>query len=253
MIVYSAKVKSILTPAAMSATTQVPTVLASNKYDNGKYSFVQDEMRPLSLKFHTQDQAPEHGQQPAQIPFSKWQPTRANYLQFLVDSLVVYEAFDVITHAYDVLTPLRRTGLERSEALKEDIAWMLRYDSSLRIPAVSAAGMGYASFLHRIAAESIPKFICHYYNHYFAHTAGGRMIGARMAELLLESKLLRFFQWEGDVRSMLQETRKKIDAIASAWTLAEKQACLDETIESFHFEGELMASLRPPPAHSALS
>ena len=48
-----------------------------------------------------------------------------------------------------------------------------------------------------MAGESIPKFMCHYYNHYFAHTAGGRMIGRRMADNLLESTTLKFYQWEG--------------------------------------------------------
>ena len=48
-----------------------------------------------------------------------------------------------------------------------------------------------------MAGESIPKFMCHYYNHYFAHTAGGRMIGRRMADTLLESTTLKFYQWEG--------------------------------------------------------
>lgn len=28
-----------------------------------------------------------------------------------------------------------------------------------------------------------PAFICHYYNHYFAHTAGGRMIGAKVSQV----------------------------------------------------------------------
>ena len=48
-----------------------------------------------------------------------------------------------------------------------------------------------------MAGESIPKFMCHYYNHYFAHTAGGRMIGRRMADNLLDSTTLKFYQWEG--------------------------------------------------------
>ena len=51
-----------------------------------------------------------------------------------------------------------------------------------------------------MASESIPKFMCHYYNHYFAHTAGGRMIGRRMADKLLDGNTLKFYQWEGDVK-----------------------------------------------------
>ena len=43
--------------------------------------------------------------------------------------------------------------------------------------------------------------MCHYYNHYFAHTAGGRMIGRKMAANLLDGTTLKFYQWEsGDVK-----------------------------------------------------
>ena len=48
-----------------------------------------------------------------------------------------------------------------------------------------------------MAGDNIPKFMCHYYNHYFAHTAGGRMIGRRMSEKLLDNYTLKFYQWEG--------------------------------------------------------
>lgn len=30
----------------------------------------------------------------AQIPFTAWEPTRQNYVQFLVDSLLVYETLE---------------------------------------------------------------------------------------------------------------------------------------------------------------
>lgn len=219
---------------------------SSENTSNKPYSFVQDEMRPYAMKLHTRDQAPKEGQQKAQTPFTKWQPSRANYLQFLVDSLVVYEAFDAITQKYDLLAPLRHTGLERSNALKEDIKWMTQYDTTLSVPPVSTAGTDYVAVLHRIAADSMPKFLCHYYNHYFAHTAGGRMIGAKMADLLLESKVLHFYQWEGDVKVLLEETRRKIDDIAVNWTSEEKQACLEETMATFQYGGSLMASMRPP-------
>lgn len=33
------------------------------------------------------------------------------------------------------------------------------------------------SLLQRLAKEDPPAFICHFYNIYFAHSAGGRMIG----------------------------------------------------------------------------
>ena len=39
------------------------------------------------------------GQQPASVPVKMWEPSRKDYLKFLVDSLVVYETFeDIISH-----------------------------------------------------------------------------------------------------------------------------------------------------------
>ena len=37
--------------------------------------------------------------------------------------------------------------------------------------------------LSRLAVDSPPAFICHYYNFYFAHTAGGRMIGQTVSRV----------------------------------------------------------------------
>ena len=65
--------------------------------DCGKgHSFVQDELRPVAMKLHTRDQAPREGQQEAQTPFTSWEPSRQDYTQFLVDSLMVYDTFEQI-------------------------------------------------------------------------------------------------------------------------------------------------------------
>lgn len=72
----------------------------------------------------------------------------------------------------------QNTGLERSQALAEDIAW---YTEQFKLPqpviADSGPGMQYAKHLREIAANDPQDFVCHFYNYYFAHTAGGRMIG----------------------------------------------------------------------------
>ena len=61
-----------------------------------EYSFVQDDMRKVAMKLHTRDQAPKEGQQEAQTPFTRWEPTSSDYMQFLVDSLEVYQALENI-------------------------------------------------------------------------------------------------------------------------------------------------------------
>ena len=141
-------------------------------------SFVQTEMRRAAMALHTKDQAPREGQQPAQKPVSAWQPGRAEYLQFLVDSLAVYQCLEQIVESTPALASFGGSGLERSEALAGDIAWFA--EEGLEAPALAAPGKAYVELLEKMAADSeYERFVCHFYNHYFAHTAGGRMIGKR--------------------------------------------------------------------------
>lgn len=217
--------KDISTPNAVTGTDSSP-----------KHSFINDDLRKYAMKLHTRDQAPKEGQQKAQTPVAKWEPSRSNYLQFLVDSLRVYETLESIAQDRAEFASLRDTGLERSAALRKDIEWMCSYDPSLIAPpACGEAGSSYAEFLRKVADESVPRFMCHYYSHYFAHTAGGRMIGKRMAEVLLEGKVLHFYQWDKDVKGLLDGVRDSIDLMALQWSDEQKQECLEETAACFRF------------------
>lgn len=73
----------------------------------------------------------------------------------------------------------RNTGLERSEALKKDLEWFRQQGHT--IPEPSAPGTTYASLLEELSDKDPQAFICHFYNVYFAHTAGGRMIGKKVS------------------------------------------------------------------------
>ncbi len=140
----------------------------------------------------------------------------------------------------------KSTGLERVASIRESLDWMITYDNELAIPDCGDAGKTYAQFLTSLADESVPKFMCHYYNHYFAHTAGGRMIGKKMGDTLLGGEVLSFYRWQGDVKTFLDETRKKIDAMANSWTEVEKKECLEETLNTFKYGSSLMSYLRDP-------
>ena len=158
------------------------------------------------MKLHTpqqmKPQAAESETKPAQAPTTEWKPSRINYIQFLVDSLSVYETLEDISSKTPVLSPFKSTGLERSVALKEDLKW-LSNQYSIKIPPPGPHGPGYSAHLRELAKTSIPKYMCHYYNHMFAHTAGGRMIGKKMADTFLDGTTLKFYQWEDDVKVFL--------------------------------------------------
>ncbi|RWW35902.1 hypothetical protein BHE74_00059110, partial [Ensete ventricosum] len=72
----------------------------------------------------------------------------------------------------------RNTGLERSEKLAKDLEWFK--DQGHTIPEPSSPGVTYASYLEELSKNDPQAFICHLYNIYFAHTAGGRMIGRKV-------------------------------------------------------------------------
>ena len=155
-------------------------------------SFIQTELRGAAMRLHTREQSPKEGQvESSPAPETRYVPTHADYLAFLVDSQHVYQAMEDIVNEREELCVFRNTGLERTHALELDIAFMVS-EFGLERPKVGKPGRDYAEALRQM--DSIPEFMCHYYNHYFAHTAGGRMIGKQMSSLLLGGKTLEFYK-----------------------------------------------------------
>lgn len=163
-------------------------------------SFIETELRGAAMKLHTRQQAPKEGEAPAK-KMEPYTPTRADYLQFLIDSQHVYRAFEEVVNERPELEAFRKTGLERVDPLERDITFMCN-EYGLERTEVGQPGKKYAEVIRGI--ESIPEFMCHYYNYYFAHTAGGRMIGKQMSALLLDKKTLEFY------KVSLQETRTAV-------------------------------------------
>jgi len=199
------------------------------------------------MKLHTRDQSRE-GEQKAQTPVAAWEPQRADYLQFLVDSRLVYACFEEIVGEVPEFAPLRNSGLERVAALELDIVWFR--EEGVPEPEAGEPGTRYVQLLREIVAEGrLRAFVCHFYNFYFAHTAGGRMIGKMMAAKLLDGRELNFYQWpQGDVKEeLLPALRERIDAMAETWSREQKDECLAETGPSFKFGGALLGHIRGPP------
>lgn len=70
------------------------------------------------------------------------------------------------------------TGLERAENLAKDLEWFKEQGHS--VPEPSTPGVDYSLYIEQLSKEDPQSFICHFYNTYFAHTAGGRMIGKKV-------------------------------------------------------------------------
>lgn len=145
---------------------------------------------------------------------------------------------------------LANTGLERGDALTKDIAYMASHFGLTATPAAAdGPGHTYAEVLKKIAVENPPAFMCHYYNYYFAHTAGGRMIGAQVSKAALDMWMGDFYKWDGEVKQLLNGAREKMNAIAEGWTREEKDACLEETMNTFKYSGSLLRLITGSDAH----
>lgn len=202
-------------------------------------SFIETELRGAAMRLHTKEQAPKEGQAPAEKR-EPYTPTHEDYLRFLVDSKHVYEALEEIVNTRPELAAFQNSGLERVHPLEADINFMIK-EYSLKMPQVGQAGRDYADMLRKI--ESIPEFICHYYNFYFAHTAGGRMIGEKMSALLLNKRTLEFYKWDGDLNDIKGRVKAKIEEMAAQWSPEEKRECVDATAAAFMGGGGINAYL----------
>lgn len=229
-----------------------PSANATPKVEQKNIGFVAD-MRKVAMKLHTKDQAPkEGGKEASKTPMAAWQPTREGYLLFLEQSKEVYDAFEDIIATNDAYAAFRNSGLERSAALSQDIAWFNSEYGLVPQPMNGdSPAAAYVALIRRLAVEDPPAFICHFYNFYFAHTAGGRMIGNKMAGMLLDNKTLAFYQWEGDVAEHLEKVRAEINRLAEGWSAEQKEHCLAETADSFKYSGALMRCMMgaAPAAH----
>ncbi|XP_076959503.1 heme oxygenase 1, chloroplastic-like [Bidens hawaiensis] len=207
------------------------------RYNTG--GFV-DEMRSVAMKLHSKDQSKEGEKETQGKPWPKWEPTIDGYLNFLVDSKLVYDTLDKIIHKADFpeYAEFRNTGLERAGNLAKDLKWFK--EQGHVIPEPLSPGLDYSLYVEHLSKNDPQAFICHFYNTYFAHTAGGRMIGKKVAAKILNGKELEFYKWDGDLSQLLQNVREKLNRVAENWTRDEKNHCLQETEKSFKFNGEIL-------------
>ncbi|KAH7654623.1 Heme oxygenase (biliverdin-producing) protein [Dioscorea alata] len=169
-----------------------------------------------------------------------WQPSMDGFLKYLVDSKLVFDTVErIVDESADVsYAYFRKTGLERSSGLSKDLEWFSQQGPV--IPEQSSPGITYAHYLEELAEKSGPSFLCHFYNIYFAHIAGGQVIGKQACEKLSVGKELEFHKWQGDVQELLKDAREKLNKLGEHWTRYEKNRCLREAAKSFKFSGQIV-------------
>lgn len=169
-----------------------------------------------------------------------WQPSMEGFLKYLVDSKLVFETIErIVDESTDVAhVYFRNTGLERAASLSKDLEWLSQRD--IMIPKPSNPGTSYATYLSELAEKSVPSFLCHFYNIYFAHITGGQRIGKKVCDMLLERRELEFYKWDSDVHELLKGTRENLNNLGEHWTRDEKNTCLREAAKSFRYLGQIV-------------
>ncbi|GMI92796.1 hypothetical protein HRI_002948900 [Hibiscus trionum] len=214
-----------------------PAMTAERRPGGEKRGFV-EEMRSVAMKLHTRVQAAEgemEARAPEEQPVEKWEPTLDGYLKFLVDVKLVYDTLEEIIDeaAFPTYAEFRNTGLERSEKLAKDLDWFREKGYAVGEP--SAPGITYAHYLKQLSDKDPQAFICHFYNVYFANSAGGRIISKKVTKEILDNKELEFYKWDGDLSHLLQSMRDKLNRVSENWSRDDKNRCLEETQKSFQF------------------
>jgi heme oxygenase (biliverdin-producing, ferredoxin) len=139
------------------------------------------------------------------------------------------------------VTPFKSTGLERGSALASDIDWLTTTKGLSPLP-ISPSGPGsrYVDLLHSLARDDVPSFMCHYYNIYFAHTAGGAMIGRAVSEVLLDGMELQFYKYKGDSKELGNKVKADLEAVAQAWAAEARERSVAQTGAAFTYMGSLL-------------
>uniref|UniRef100_A0A7S0BDH9 Uncharacterized protein n=1 Tax=Rhodosorus marinus TaxID=101924 RepID=A0A7S0BDH9_9RHOD len=232
-----------MTTAHGHGEAEAPARKADPDRRPGSHKGFVEEMRFVAMKLHTKDQAKEGMQEESALPINEWKPAKEDYLQFLVDSKRVYEYIEGEIESSDdeMLSRFKNSGLERTEALERDIARFS--DDGFSVPEPSKAAEKYVVYLEKLLGDRPNAFLCHWYNYYFAHTAGGRMIGRMMSSMLFDGFEFDFYVWDRDVKEILSEVRETIDDVAKDWPRDVKDDCLKETQLAFSYSGTVLGAL----------
>ncbi|KAM3710449.1 hypothetical protein ACJW31_01G030800 [Castanea mollissima] len=242
-----------------TATTSAPPIIKRRKRYRRQYPgesigiteemrFVAMRLRNVKGKKYTKDSLGEDEEGDDNLASDNdgddgavtWQPSMEGFLNYLVDSKLVFNTVERIVDesSHVAYAYFRKTGLERSEALEKDLEWLGQ--QGFVIPEPSGPGISYAKYLGELSEKSAPLFMCHFYNIYFSHIAGGQVIARQVSEKLLEGRELEFYRWEGDVAELIKDVREKLNMLGEHWCRDEKNRCLKEATKAFRFLGQIV-------------
>jgi len=209
----------------------------------GEVSSIIEDLKSAAMNLHTKDQSASGGQKAKKRP--EFKPTLEGYLRYLVDSRAIFSTMEDIVKEKAELSLLLENGLERAGALEKDIAYIESLEvQPVAVEGEASPGSDYSAYLKTLSQENLPGFICHYYNTYFAHTAGGRMIGKAVSDRILDGRKLDFYHdYPEPVSKLSKRVKDSLEDIAREWSEEEKGKCVGETGKAFQYAGQVMRQI----------
>ncbi|KAL5539396.1 hypothetical protein UlMin_044025 [Ulmus minor] len=207
---------------------------------------------------------------PPNFKIDRIPPKHAFYLHFSQPVKIGTDLLKIPSHV-TCTAKLKNTGLERSESFAKDLEWFK--EQGYAIPEPSTPIVNYAKYLKELSEKDPQAFICHFYNIYFAHSAGQSsklitrnflpathvlLFGIHVfqikqsqfkpfpthlyfllfqaVEKILNGKGLEFYKWDGDLSQLLQNVREKLNKVAER----REEPLLERNREIFKYSGDIL-------------
>ncbi|KAJ8768419.1 hypothetical protein K2173_021572 [Erythroxylum novogranatense] len=208
----------------MATTAETP-----KKWYSGVTKGFVEELRFVAMKLHTREQAKEGEKEVKQLEEQAYSKFVYDTLEEIVQNAAYpfWVSPSAITFNSLLLMLLKRGQTNMAKSVFDEMLTRKKLLSD-------------AQYLKDLSEKDPQAFICHFYNIYFAHIAGGRMIRKKVSEKILEGKDLEFYKWDGDISQLLKNVRDKLNKVAESWTREEKNHCLEETEKSFKYSGDIL-------------
>ncbi len=191
---------------------------------------------------------------------------QSGFMSALVDGRAGRRGYaGLVAQTYFVYDSLERAA----DAMRNDeVAGRFVFDELTRLPAIeadlvfllgtgwrdevepTAATAEYVSRLDEVAAASPEAFVAHHYTRYMGDLSGGQFIAraVRSAYQLEGNEGTEFFVFDGipDLVAFKDEYRRRLDQ--APWDATQRQSVIDEVLEAYRLNRELLAGLDPAVA-----
>lgn len=183
--------------------------------------------------------------------------TKQDYTDLVIQHYFMYVALEGATAKLSgdaALATFHRAELERLEALKQDLVFLVGENWENEISAVPATA-AYAARINEIAEEGwVAGVVAHHYTRYLGDLSGGQMIAKRVAKQHgFDTAGIEFYNFAtlGDIAAFKTGYREALDALGESLSADEQKRMTDEVRKAYAFNTEVFIDLGKQKAAAA--